>query len=418
MTPNGRPDAAAFEADMRARFVQRENLARLFALVQPHLDPDGPTLVYVLTQSERIGHFTIEPQILKSLYGDRYRRIVILTGRMDRPGTNPWVRHCFGDQFVFVETDDPVLLAMGFVDGGLADLKRIHLLLQSPRLLIVDFWRRVVGGVRPARLRLPATVAERGAERLRRLDLDPDAPFALFHMRTMKYQPGLAHHGHRTATVDHYAPSVRAVLDAGFQVVRIGEPGIALPPGDWDGYFSLPDAPPPDDRAADLYALAHCDFGFAQNSGPIWVAAAFGRPTLRTNTPFEHLNLPYNDDLSLFKLYRDTASGRILTYREILDRRLPAVLRDADFAERGIELVENDADTLLAATREMLAARSGTWQPDAARHARFRAMGAAYEAGLRDDPGIGRENMDFYGYGHPFGWVTTASFDAVPGFLD
>ena len=47
-------------------------------------------------------------------------------------------------------------------------------------------------------------------------------------------------------------------------------------------------------------------------------AAAFGRPVLRTNLPFEHLNLPYNDDLSLFKHYRRAGDRRLLRYREIL----------------------------------------------------------------------------------------------------
>ncbi|MFX4223456.1 MAG: TIGR04372 family glycosyltransferase [Thalassobaculum sp.] len=191
------------------------------------------------------------------------------------------------------------------------------MLLQSPRLLIVDFWRKVIGGVRPARIELPDRERARGHEQLRSIGIDPDAPFAFFHMRTMKYREGLDHHGHRTASIERYAPSIRRILDAGYQVVRVGEAG--LEPEDWmgDGYVSLPDALPnlaPEDRAVDLAVLADADFGTAQNSGPIWVAAAFGTPTLRTNTPFEHLNLPYNRDLSLFKHYSD--GGRRLAYAE------------------------------------------------------------------------------------------------------
>src|SRR3546814_3214437 len=79
-----RPDAAAFERDMRARFVTRENLETLFRLVMPHLLPDRPSLVYILTQSDRIGHLTMEPQVLKTVYGDRYDRIIVLTPPMTR----------------------------------------------------------------------------------------------------------------------------------------------------------------------------------------------------------------------------------------------------------------------------------------------------------------------------------------------
>ena len=412
-----RPDAEAFERDMRARFVTRENLAKLFGLAAPHLDPHNPTLLYILTQSDRIGHLAIEPQILKTLYGDRYRRIVIVTGRMDRPGTNPWLRNCFGDRFVFVETDDPVILAMGYVDGGLADLQRVHLLLQSPRLLMSECWRRVAAGTKMAPLTLPEGLAERSSETLRSHGLDPDAPFAVFHMRTMQYLPGHAHHGYRTVSVEHYAASVRTVLDAGYQVVRIGEPGLRLPEGNWDGYFSLPDAMP-DDRSADLFVMARCAFGVLQNSGPMVVIAGFGRRTLRTNLPIEHLTLAYNDDLMLFKPYRETGTGRPLSYQEILDRRLAPVLRDSEFAEHGVELVENTPEALAAATREMLGSIAGTWQPDGARNDRFFALGAAYEAAIRDDPWFRKEHMDFYAYAHPLGSVTNASFDAAPGFLD
>ena len=419
--PGRRPDAEAFERDMRAKFVTRENLTKLFRLVMPHLDAEQPILVYILTQSDRIGHFTIEPQILKSLYGERYRRIVVITPPMDRPGTNARVRECLGEGFVWVETDDPVIHAMGFIDGGLADLTRLHLLLQSPRLLIVDFWRKVLGGVRPASLVLPDAVRERGHEQLLSIGIDPAAPFAFFHMRTMKYREAQAHHGHRTAGIDTYAPSIRRILAAGYQVVRIGEPG--LEPEGWmgDGYVSLPDALPglaPGDRAVDLAVLADAAFGTAQNSGPIWVAAAFGTPTLRTNTPFEHLNLPYNRDLSLFKGYRDLKTGRLLRYREILDRRLPAVFRDTDFEERAVELVENSAADIDAATEEFLPMLGGAagWI-SAERHRRFLDLGAEYERAIQADARFREENMDFYGYAHPYGEIA-GTVGADDDFLD
>lgn len=413
-------DAKVFEARMRQEFLKKENLAKLFELVRPHMDGGAPPLVYILTQSDRIGHFTIEPQILKSLYGNRYRRIVVVTPPLDRPGTNAAVKACFGDPFVWVETDDPVLHAMGFIDGGLADFKLLHMLLQSPRLLIVDFWRKVIGGVRPARIELPDRERARGHEQLRSIGIDPDAPFVFFHMRTMKYREGLDHHGHRTASIERYAPSIRRILDAGYQVVRIGEAG--LEPEDWmgDGYVSLPDALPnlaPDDRAVDLAVLADAAFGTAQNSGPIWVAAAFGTPTLRTNTPFEHLNLPYNRDLSLFKHYSD--GGRRLAYAEILDRRLPAVFRDAEFEALGIELEENDAEEIDAATSEFLAMMTGEagGLAGAARE-RFLALGRHYEDALHADARMVDENLDFYGYAHPYGSAARVTLETNPSFLD
>lgn len=417
-----RPDAEAFERDMRARFVTRENLAKLFSMVMPHLQEGQRTLVYILTQSDRIGHFTLEPQILDSLYGDSYERIIVVTAPWDRPGTNALVPSCFGDKFVWVQTDDQVIQSMGFIDGGIADLKLFHLLLRSPRLTIVDFYKNMVQGVQPRLITLPDAVRRRGHEQLRSIGLDPDAPFAYFHMRTPKYRETMTHHGHRTASIETYRPSIERILAAGYQVVRIGEAG--LEPPDWprDGYVSLPDALPglaPQDRAADLAVLADAAFGTAQNSGPIWVAAAFGTPTLRTNTPYEHLNLPYTRDLSLFKHYRDDKAGRMLTYREILDRRLPAVIRSDDYAKIDITVVENSAEEIDAATEEffgMLAGGPGRLPPDDYR--RFLALGRAYEREIAEDPWFLKETLDFYSHAHAFGDFSAGMLGSAPGFLD
>src|SRR3546814_10451068 len=102
---------------------------------------------------------------------------------MTRPGANARVPECLGDGFVWVETDDAVIAAMGFVDGGIADLKRFHLLLQSPRLLFLDFWRRVVAGVRPVVLTLPDAVRARSEEHTSELQSLMRISYAVFCLK-------------------------------------------------------------------------------------------------------------------------------------------------------------------------------------------------------------------------------------------
>ena len=410
-------EPGASPAGSRAeRQVTQETLNRLLSLVIPHLTPGEPVLVYVLHQWRRFGHLVIEPQMLATLYGDRYRRIVIVTGNLDMPGSNRALTECLDDRFVVVETDFRDVLSLGTVDGGLIDMKHLHWLAMSARTLIVECWRVVVAGTRPWLYRMPDGLRERGAARLAEHGIDPEAPIALFHTRTMAYLPGETHHGHRTAAIGSYDGSIRRILEAGYQVLRIGEPGLETWDTAPDGYLSLPDAFP-NERWIDLYACGICRFMTAQNSGPIWVAAAFGNPSLRTNTPFEHLNLPYNDDLSLFKRYRRVGADRFLTYREILDARLPGTFRDAEFEALGIDLVENTPEEVEAATAEFLDKLAGRWAPDRSRHDRFRALGTAYEAAIRKEPRFVDETLDFYGYGHPFGWVARGTLD-LDGFLD
>ena len=415
--PNPEFDVEAEQRDMRARATRTENLRNLYRLVAPKFAPEGTNLVYVLPLSSRIGHLAPEPQILRTLYGEKYSRIVVVTAPMSVPGTNPWVRECFDDKIAFVETNDDVILAMGHMQGGMADLERFHLLLQWSRGLFVSGWRHVVSGKPLVPMVLPDRIAAPAAERLAAAGLDVDRPFVVLHARTMQFLAKLKHHEYRTVSLENYALSVRAVLDAGYQVVRIGEPGLSLGPGNWDGYISLPDTIP-DDRSVDLYVMAKARFAIIQNSGPMTVLAGFGRRTLRTNLPLEHLTLAYNDDLMMFKSYRETATNRILNYGEILDRRLPSILHSEKLLEQGLELVENDPDILRAATMEMLGATSGDWKPDEARNARFFAAGAKYEAEVAQDQWFQKQNLDFYAYAHPLGNVTNAFFEANPVFLD
>ena len=418
----GDVDPERYTATMREAFSNKENLAKLFGLIAPYFDPTDPPLVYILTQSNRIGHFMLEPQVLKTLYGPRYSRIVVITQPMTLPGTNTAIRDCFGDQFVWIETDDQVLTSLGFVDGGLADFGQLHLLFSSPRTLFRDFWRHVVAGTRPTLLSLPDAVRDRGHEQLRGIGIDPEAPFAFFHVRTDRYKAGKEKHLHRTTSIEHYQSSIRRLLDSGYQVVRIGEAGLEPPDWTWDGYASLPDALPglaPDDRAVDLAVLADAAFGTAQNSGPIWVAAAFGVSTLRTNTPYEHLNLPYNRDLTLFKHCVDRSTGNRLGYREILNRRIPAIVRDREFDAAGIDMVANDPDEIDAATLDFLDLLKGGPAGLAAEDAaRFLALGQDYERSISADPAIKAEMLDFYGYAHPFGTIARVTPQAQPGFLD
>lgn len=398
------------------RQVTQETLNRLLSLVIPHLTPGEPILVYVLHQWRRFGHLVIEPQMLATLYGDRYRRIVIVTGNLDLPGSNRALTECLDDRFVVVETDFRDVLSLGTVDGGLVDMKHLHWLAMSARTLIVACWRAVVAGSRPSLYTLPDSLHERGTARLAEHGIDPAAPIALFHTRTMAYLPDELHHGHRTASIGSYDASIRRILEAGYQVLRIGEPGLETWETAPDGYLSLPDAFP-EERWIDLYACGACRFMSAQNSGPIWVAAAFGNPSLRTNTPFEHLNLPYNDDLSLFKRYRPVGEDRFLTYREILAARLPGVFRDTEFEALGVELVENTPEEVDAATAEFLEKLDGTWAPDTAKHDRFRSLGAEYEAAIKREDRFVSETLDFYGYGHPFGRVARGTLE-LDGFLE
>ena len=386
-------------------------------LAAPHMAPGGKTLVYILPQSARIGHFGLETQIIATLFEDAYDRILIITDLMSWPGTNPWIRFCTSPKIRFLEVDNFDILLLGKMDAGLHHIGQLDCLFSSPRSIIIRFYRHILAGGAVKPLMLPDEAETIARDTLSARGIDPDAPFVFFHNRTLSYGKGMDYHAYRTATVKAYEPSIRRLIDAGYRVIRIGEPGLDTLGLPADAYVNIPDWEGVD-RALDLFVLARNAFGVAQNSGPIWVAAAFGRPVLRTNAPIEHLNMPYNDDLTLFKHYHVAGSAEPMRYRQVLDAGIPAMLFSEDITGAGYQVVENTAEELLAATGEMLGRMAGTWQRDAETDARFQALGAAYEARLQADPVMQDKTLAFYGYAHPFGSLARVTLETQPGFLD
>ncbi|WP_175474210.1 TIGR04372 family glycosyltransferase [Thalassobaculum litoreum] len=306
---------------------------------------------------------------------------------------------------------------LGTKDAGFHRIGNLDCLFAGPRSIFIRFYRHVLAGGAVKFLELPEEAESIAREILSAHEIDPDAPFVFFHNRTLAYVPGMTYHAYRTPKVETYQPSIRRLIEAGYRVIRIGEPGLdtmGFPP---DAYVNIPDWGEVD-RAVDLFVLARNAFGLAQNSGPIWVAGAFGRPVLRTNAPFEHMNMPYNDDLTLFKHYHVAGSAEPMRYRQILDAGIPAILFSDKIAEAGYEVRDNSPDELLAATEEMLDRTAGTWQRDVETDTAFRALGAEYEARIAADPDMQASNFAFYGYAHPFGSIARVTLEAQPGFLD
>ena len=219
----------ARNAAIRAEIMSRENLQTLLSLIHPHIDLNGKTLAYILAQTNRIGHFITEMQIIETLHRPHYDRIVIVGLPMSLPGTNPWVRNCFDEAYRFVETVDETINAMGLlIDGGVGKIGPVDLLLQTPQRLHIEFFRSIVAGQTPAKLAVDDEITTRAETLLAEQGVDKDRPMVLLHIRTMQYKENLTHNQHRTTDPLAYRDSVNWLLDEGYQIIRIGETGIEL----------------------------------------------------------------------------------------------------------------------------------------------------------------------------------------------
>jgi len=89
-------------------------------------------------------------------------------------------------------------------------------------------FRRLVQGVTPARLSPSPEIIARAESDLHRRGVDLDMPLVLLHVRTGDYLANLTHNRHRTTTPALYGQAVSQLLSAGYQVIRIGEPGLDI----------------------------------------------------------------------------------------------------------------------------------------------------------------------------------------------
>ena len=87
----------------------------LIRLVKPRTRPGKRNLVYVLSQVDRIGQLSSELLYLKTLYGEYYDRIIIVTGPTNSIGVNPNVFKIVGSKFIHICTDDPVIPMLGLL---------------------------------------------------------------------------------------------------------------------------------------------------------------------------------------------------------------------------------------------------------------------------------------------------------------
>ena len=408
-------DLERLAESLQAEMAKPETLRKLFGLVAPKLAPGGRNLIYILAQVERIGHLAMELLFLNTLYGQEFDRIVVVTGPTDRPGVNPAVLEIPGPLFAHVETDDALLPLLGFLDGGMLDMKVLHLLLAQPQRLTRDFGRAVTGGTPVAHFSLPEQLGTLGDAWMRARGIDPEDPFVLLHVRDASYLPEMAHHLFRCADIARYAKAIDRLVGAGYRVFRLGDassPPLSHPSGRVVDVPHAPDYEP----FLDVYLSARCRFAVNQASGPEALVRCFGRPALTVNLMLEHLRLPLASDVFVFKHIHRIEDGRELSYREMLDLGVPGLGTSDAFVEAGLRVEQNSAEELDAAVAEMLERVDGaaSMPPDG----RFQALGAAYEARIVTDPEVIAKNEDFYAHAHGLGRVSRAFLELNPGFLE
>ena len=201
-------------------------------------------------------------------------------------------------------------------------------------------------------LELEPSDAARGREVLKKWGVPDGAWFVALHVR--EYDAYAPNHNRLRAApnadIGTYVPAIRAIIDRGGWVIRMGDPSMsALPPmPELVDYANSPDK----SEWMDVFLWAACKFFIGTSSGPLTVPASFGVPVLYTNCCGIGHSPALGRSRVLPKLFYSRAKQRLLTVDEILAGPLGWTVR---IPEGDIELRDNSPEEILAGVEEMFA---------------------------------------------------------------
>jgi putative glycosyltransferase (TIGR04372 family) len=164
----------------------------------------------------------------------------------------------------------------------------------------------------------------------------------------------------RNSDISSYFPAIREVTNRGGWVVRMGDPGMRPLPklanvidychsavrADW----------------LDVYLLSRCRFLIGTNSGPAYVPAIYGVPSVLTNW-WPIAERPWQSfDIFIPKMLRRMSDGHYLTLSEALKEPLCYSYSPRQLANNGVRIEDNEACIIRSAVVEMLQRLDG--KPD------------------------------------------------------
>lgn len=133
-------------------------------------------------------------------------------------------------------------------------------------------------------LRPDPGLAARGEAALAELGIPAGRPIVTLHVREQGYNDNIANLMRlRDARIEAYVPAVRALVGAGFSVVRLGDATMTPAPA-VEGLIDYPFGPAKSDWM-DIFLAGRCAFHIGTSSGMSFVPLVFGRPVLFTNWP-------------------------------------------------------------------------------------------------------------------------------------
>ena len=214
---------------------------------------------------------------------------------------------------------------------------------------------------RPALLTLSNDDLEKGWKRLNSLGVPDRAWFVCFHVR----ESGWNDNGHsgdfRNSDIKTYAPAVKAVVDAGGWVIRMGDPGMTpSPPMDHVVDYAHSDAK---SDWMDIFLCSQCRFLVGTSSGVHTISSAFGVPVVMTNClPAAAMYQFCAKDIFIPRLCLSKDGNDHLSFRELMCPPVSMATEQRVYDRLGLKVIENTPEEIRDIVMEMLMRESSAFQ--------------------------------------------------------
>lgn len=199
---------------------------------------------------------------------------------------------------------------------------------------------------RPPLLKTSPEDATRGPKVLEEIGVPSGTWFVCVHSREGGYSPGDEHlHSFRNSYIEDYGMAIEHIISLGGICLMMGDATMRPAPR-IEGLIDYAHHPMRCDWL-DLYIAANCRFFLGNTSGACFMSSVFGVPVACANMAPLSAVFPFgNKDIGIPKLYKETSSGRLLTFKEVLDSPASNYRFSSEFNAAGLELVNNSPEEI------------------------------------------------------------------------
>lgn len=321
--------------------------------------PSARICIIYHNMPQSLGHVLHEVYQTIALVRDRVKEFIVVGGLRSSYWAGPAAALGILEQNIrYVETDDEFFHRVAQLDLGACYTEScifiarhnwttqrefVHRARQQDRVSFTPYFKP---------MDLPKAYYETGEDFCSRHGIDTSKPLIAMHIRDDGFHQ-LHRQSIRSSDADGYVPAIDWLLNAGYQVIRLGDQRMKRLEFPQKKYWELPFLDQYSEQI-DPFIVSKSLFMLASPSGPHVYATALDKPILCVNGLLNFLHVAGRREMVCFKDYVDLNTGRSLTLTEVFDRKLYYAVHEPELTSAGCSVRDASPEKILTSVQNML----------------------------------------------------------------